>query len=1336
VVLAVVLIGVVPLIFLGLRVASRHPAVKRAVLSRIAPEIRGQMSVGELDIGLASLSFGDVLIELGGGGFAYVPSAAVNLSYRKLLTTGLRAERSLGNVIVSGPRVTLVYGAEPDTTAAAFDLATLVSVLPDYLGVSDATLTLEDASTGRRIDVTGVDLRLERREDGSIEGDAVGGCLGGDANLRADLLWDTASSTLSVSGELSDASLARALPFPPGLPVEPIKGRVWATFAGAYPSGRPGSIAVDFGFEDVGAEFPGVGERLDRVAGEGRFDGDVVAFSRLAGAWRTSEWSAAGAFCLSACDLEGVTVQAREVPLEPLVALVGGTPYELAGTVDLEIGVRGPLETSAVEVTASRGAASVAGVPVTSLRVDGVLTDEAIEIAVLRAEALGASIAATGRLVRGAAGEPWELDLAADVTGLDLEAVSSRLGLGVAEGRLDLRGVEVRGTTERLFLESIIAWQEATFAGLDLGTGAGGMLLSDGNLSATFSRADAGYAISGLVTDLFGDPAIDAEFELSQLAVSSLIGDATGAAVRLTLDGAVRVEGRPEDLDVAGSLTAEADGTLATLAVGGKLVGDAAGRTLTLSIDAPDATVRGVDLPFEGLLSLDASEVEFVSSDVAGVGELEIHIGLDDERPLSAGLVVSGARLPDIAGLVSGAPSPDGLAGLVFASVSVRGTLARPDASVQLHAGNVEIAGIGGLDATLVAHVEGRDVRLDEFVVRHHGRDVLSAEGSGSIDGALAVQIAGRGIPGPLLGGGPESRFDVKAGLGGLTRRPTFDCRVESSEGEFMGIPFDRFSARLTGAAGVLDLNPLAIERVQSYRLTATGRLPYALIAGREEPGEGSLTIEVDGDPLALLAELTGLVDSATGQGRMVAHLVVDGRDVSVVRGQLDATATSVRPAGIFEEITDLTARASVTDGALITGEIEGLVDGRRVSIASRRNRTAGDRELAPLHLYGLDLGVLGLSTDPLGVEANVPGLMLEGDVGRVAARGRDGAPEFLIGGPLERPFLWGELEYSDLSFTYPWSSSGDGDGGGHLLSRAEWSISMVAGRNLLYRRPDANLKIERGGALDFVGTPADGGLCVAGRLESSTGTVTYASNDFGVKLASVDFPPFCEPPRFYVEAETRVDDGTTVSLTIDSIEAALTLDAPGATLDETALVLASDSPDDNTRERILSKLQYGMSYELLEEEEQAALERRRAIGVLGSGLSGYVMRPLLAPVEARIRRSLRLDLVRLEVDFLQHFLAQIDRWNAQASTSSYEPFLSNSRVTFGKYVSRDWLLSYVGFAESFEEDLGDQRLGLRSELGIEYEVSRNTSLSLRMVYDPSFSGWDRKIAIENRYEF
>jgi hypothetical protein len=1336
VVLAVVIVGLVPLGFLGVRVGSRHPAVKRAVLSRIMPNVEGQLSIGELDIGLASLHIGDVVIDLEEAGSVYVPSATVNVSYRRFLAGGLEAQRALGSVILNGPRVRVVYGGGQPDTSGQFDPARLAELLPDYVGVSDGTVVFEDAATGRSAFVSSIDLLLERQEDGAIEGRVVASCLGGTGNLTADLAWDVVAQTLTAEGALEDAVLSRGLPLPESVPLDPVEGEIDATFLANSGSGS-GSLEIDFALSGGVMEILDFGERLTDVEGEGRFDGDVLDFTRLEGHWRDAEWSAAGAFCISACDLRGVTGRAVGVPLTPLVEIVGGTPFELEGTVDVDLLIRGTLDDPVVGIEAESRELVVDGVPVSNVRAAGELAGDVIEVHSARAEALGGTFDLRGTVGRAAEGEPWDVEAGGDVVGLDLSTLSELLTWGTAEGSLDLLDFEAEGTTERLDVESIMRWRDLAVGAVGIGDGAGGVLMRDGSLTVSLGAADGTFSLNGEVTDLFADPVVGAELVLSALPVDSLLGSKEGSVLQATLDGALRLEGSPADLAVEGNVVVEGTHSKATLGVTGGYRETTEGPDLALSVRSEDAAVRGVRVPFTADLAYDGERIVFDSADIGGVGEAHASVGLTGERPLLASLVVSEADLRDIITMVSGAEPPEGLAGLAFASVSVHGTLEELESSVQLQIGDAEFAGVTDLDAALLAVLRDGDLAIDEFTVTHGGRTIASADGSADLDGDIMLSVRGEGIPGPILGGGAESRFDMTMGIGGETRDPNFDARISASDGEFAGIPFDEFSARITGAGGLARVDPLALERSGIYRLSASGRVPYGEPEGGEEPGEGSLTIDVDGDPLALLFELASLGRSEGGEGRLSAHLVWEGGEVAVASARLDARADRAAPVALFDEIEDVEVRAEILDGAVAEAMVTGLVSGNRITLGSRRGVTLEGRLVPSLHMGGIDLGVLTLTTDPEGVEAAIPELMPPGDVGRITVRGQDGAPEAFIAGPDDHPLVWGELEYNDMSFTYPFEDTEE-EGALGFIETADLALRMSAGRNVWYRRTDASLRLERGSSLYFRGVPAEGGdLCVEGHVESTHGTVTYANSDFDVRLASVDFPPFCEPPRFFVEADTKVQDGTTITLKMDTIEAALPLaPAPGAPLDESALQLTSDAPEDNTREKVLSRLTYGVSYDLLEGGEQAALERREAIDVIGGQIAGVVMRPILAPIEARMRRNLHLDLVRIDVDFIQHFISKVDGWSAQSSSSTYVPFLGDSRLLLGKYFAEDWLISYVGRVDSYNAAVGDQQLAVKQEFGLEYEVSRNTSLSLRVVYDPTWPGWERRITIENRYLF
>ncbi|MCK4410409.1 MAG: hypothetical protein KAW67_09995, partial [Candidatus Eisenbacteria sp.] len=193
VVLAILVIAVLPLAFLGLKVVSRHPAAKRVVLGRIMPEVAGELTVGGLEMGLASLRFTDIMLRLEGGGHVRVPSATVNVSLPKLIIGGLMPQRSLSAIIISDPTVVIDYGHDraPDAPVGPlFDVSSLESYLPDYLGISGATISFRDARTERTLTIDSIDLLLERDGEGPVGGGASGNCLGGERNFEARFTWD------------------------------------------------------------------------------------------------------------------------------------------------------------------------------------------------------------------------------------------------------------------------------------------------------------------------------------------------------------------------------------------------------------------------------------------------------------------------------------------------------------------------------------------------------------------------------------------------------------------------------------------------------------------------------------------------------------------------------------------------------------------------------------------------------------------------------------------------------------------------------------------------------------------------------------------------------------------------------------------------------------------------------------------------------------------------------------------------------------------------------------------------------------------------------------------
>jgi hypothetical protein len=1349
VVLAILILAVLPLTFLGLKVASRHPAVKRVVLGRIMPEVEGELTVGELELGLASLRFTDVMLQLPGGGYVLVPSATVNVSLPRLIAGGLMPQRSLSTIIVSDPIVLIEYGHAPEPgeepgdepgeeepSGPPFDVTTLEGYLPDYLGISGASVVFRDARTERTLDIASIDLLLERHEDGLVTGGASGDCLGGDRNFLAQFTWDGGLQTLAAEGTLTGVALDSRLPVPPDVPVEFRSGMLSGAFRASVSPDTVRGLELGFDVADAVVFVTSLGETLRGVDARGRLRGGVATLETASGSWRSATWSVSGAATGDGV-MDGVLLGADGVPLAPVADLLGLAEHGIDGHVDVTARVGGRFDDPVAEVGLSRGDIIVGEFALDDVSGDVTLSARAITTDGFEARVYGGSVSVAGRLSRESADGPWRFEFEGDALDLDVGRIAeASMGDTAAGGRVSLRDAAGRGTLDRPDLESLLSWEDVTVSSVRLGSGAGGFLLSNGTASASLGSTDRTFAASCIVEDVFGAPSVGAEVVLSQMSVDTLLPALAEVLPDVALTGTIDAGGPSDSLSIAGEISLSSEVASATVSVAGSLTPavDGGGGGLALALDSPDAAVRNVATPFEASFSMDRSELRLSDVRVGEVAEADVRLGLSGERDLSAGFVVSGAALSDVLGAALG-EVPGGLSGLVFASVSVHGTVPSPVATAQVTVGAAEAAGVPGLDASAVVGFEDGVVTLSEFTMRESGRDVITAVGHAGPDGELELSVEGSGIPGPLLGGSSGTRFDATVGVGGTTDSPTVDGLVESSDGEFLGIPFDGCTARVTGADGVFRVDPFVLERSGRYRATAAGSAPYGLFRGEPDVADGTLSIDVDGNPLAFLCELTDAAECGSGTGSLHAVLVSDGEAVTVASARLEARTDRVVPAALFERIDDVEVGVSIMDGTVETGFVGGSVGGSAFSVRSDRGRTLLGRELAPLTAGGVDLGVLALSTDERGITANVPGLMLPDEFGRVALSGKDGEPDLLIAGPSSNPLLWGEIEFSDLSFTYPFVGSG-GAGFGDLMSVAEWSLRMRAGRNLWYWRPDANLNVERGGSLDFEGVPSEHTMCVSGRVTSTRGSVTYLHTDFDVREVSVEFPAFCEPPRFHIDAETRVADGTTIGLSMHATEGVPALTTAGVTMDESALVLSSDSPDDNTPEKIMSKLQYGVSYDLLEAEEQAALERRRAVDLIGTQIGLRVARPLLAPIESRIRRNLNLDLVRFDIDFVEHFLSQVDLWTASEGTSQYLPFTANTRMTLGKYISRDWLVSYLAVVEPYEEDIGEYTLGLRSELGLEYEVSRNTSLSLRVAYDPALAGWDRRVSIENRYEF
>ncbi len=1342
-ILAVILLGIIPAALVTLRVATRRPAVRSKLLSRFVPSIEGTIDVGDLEVGGASVRFSDVRIELENGSSVVVPSGSASISYRELAVNGLDLGGSLSTLILTDPSVTLAVGEEgdgsgavsADANGAGDGLDVLLESLPDYLGISGGTLTVLDRGSGRSLEVGDLDMLLERTAEGDLDGRAGGSLMaGGASNLSARVRLD--EDGLAVVGHVEEARISRDdyLPLPDN--VEALDGVVSAGFHLHAAVGEDVRLRIDPRLRDGVFRIAGA-DTVSSVGGAFAYEDGLVAVEGIDGRWRGADVSIRGGELETDTGIvRDLTFEATGVQAHVVRGMGADDLPSLEGELSLAAELSGRISDPAADVAITSRRLAVAGVVVEDVSASGRYAGGAVEIEQARAAFLGGIVSARGTLAADdETGEPY-VELRGSVSSIDLAELAA---LGWAEelaGRASLSDIVLTSHGGRNSGELLLSYENVRYGEIALGSGAGGLLVRDETAYISLDAPEMGYGLSGEI-ELGGEgQRIDGDVLLSGLRGDALVAGPAGRYLPLRMDGPLHVSGSLPEVDIDGIVGLTAEEAAATVHVTGRVRSAEPGSELVLMLRSDDASARGVELPFAAELSVSPAALTLSRFEAAGFAEAAGTLTLGETPAVRASAVLSGAPAKSAYRLATGSTAPASLDGLAFMSASVRGPVGDLEGSGQLQLARASIGDVADLDAVLVAALSGGSLEIREATIEHDGIEILRADGSVQLGGALTLALHGDGIPGPLMGGDESTRFSLAMGVDGTIESPTFDCRVESEGGEFLGVPFDRLLARATGASGDISLDQLTLDREGSYRVRATGRAPLGAVVDPDGPAEGELTLEVEDDPIALIGAMTGVFEEAKGDGRMMLHFVGDRESFSLVRGDVDARARLVRGAGVFEELTDVVASASIVDGVLARGRITAAVDGRQIEVASRRSVLVGGRLLEPLEIGGMDVGILAITTDERGVAVSIPGLMEQGDVGRAVARGRGDVGALLVAGPAEHPLLWGNLEFSDMSFTYPFTSSGS-PVSGNFFSRAEWSLTVTAGRNLWYRRPDANLKIDRGTGLDFAGIPEDHEFCVAGRASSSRGTVTYLNADFDVRTAFIDFPSFCEPPRFYIEGTTRTSDGTEITLSIVAEEqAGAALAGTGTPFDESTVVLRSDDPEDVTGEDVLARLTFGSDRESLEEEDIATLERQQAIEVVSSQVGVMVVRPLLSPVEGRMKRTLGLDLVRIDVDFVEHFLYQIDQWRAQEGAGRYQPFLADSRLTLGKYVAHDWLLSYEASAEAYEASVGGQSIGAQHEFGIEYEVSRNTSLSVKAVYDPALSGWDRRVSIENRFWF
>jgi hypothetical protein len=600
-------------------------------------------------------------------------------------------------------------------------------------------------------------------------------------------------------------------------------------------------------------------------------------------------------------------------------------------------------------------------------------------------------------------------------------------------------------------------------------------------------------------------------------------------------------------------------------------------------------------------------------------------------------------------------------------------------------------------------------------------------------------------------------RVDFAAG-----RNRGLEGRLQVAEPRLGGLTFDELSLSLSRGTtpGRISLDSLVLARggAAPLRLDLRGDLPFGA-------GELDLDLSIVGDLLHPLTVTSSGTPSrffhhASGRGDLRLGLGGGLLEPQIRDGRLELRRGSLGMASVFRRVRDLEARLEIQGGRLVIERCDARVGDTRLRIGNTWEAVADGHALDSwaLERPELDLGVLVLETlDPRGqpgaIELNLPGLMEPDWSARVVLLGAAAGERFFVAGPMERPQVRGRAQVDHAEFTYPFIKGDEAPtpllaATISLLNSIEWDLALQGGRNINYWRKlqgfdDTPVMDLVKGYLDRItldlyldptiqplritGQIDDESFRLAGDITCSRGTVLFLDKDFEVEEAGLSFDASTLLPVVWGRAVHNVmratdDPGLQSLFSQDARQVGLQFSAEDelgnrqlrGRWDEIRVELVggqSQGQDVFTRGQEELLVEMGLN----PYDPGASIE-----SLLPDVVAGFWEIPL-RPIESRIRRRLGLDEVRIFLPVLRNTVEEL--LSAQSTqervSQSYLDYLQGTRVILGKTVSRRTFASWTGQLVASTPVEGRSLVRVFQRCNLNYEVSRNLSLTGELVFDP-----------------
>jgi hypothetical protein len=676
--------------------------------------------------------------------------------------------------------------------------------------------------------------------------------------------------------------------------------------------------------------------------------------------------------------------------------------------------------------------------------------------------------------------------------------------------------------------------------------------------------------------------------------------------------------------------------------------------------------------------------------------------------------------------------------------ISIRGDMADPEYQVRLQGDRFIISDVGYYRFNIALDSQNRNLAIDTLGITLNNKPVLN--GSGMLD--FASQIVDLHASGAGLDAESISRTifsgkdllkgvaDYTVGMSGPLSAPQINSTIRLKDGDVEGILFDQIdlalSDSLTGNSffqarnHLVNINKLLAVKAGQYHLEVNGNFPLY------DNGRIDLKLAFDGDAFSFLPRADKVF--ADGACFSSINLQVTGTpgNLRITEGLINIDRGELWLNSVAEHIQNIHGRIELAKGSnnVTIKDFRGEVDGRPLMINTVEDVTTSDgKKLQHWYFKSLDLdfGILALETPEDGIRVQIPGFMLENELGNIALRGKTPSEKFYFAGPAKKPYAWGKVIYSDSRFTFPFNSEGDEEPTPvvQFLASVFWDVDIYPGTNLEYVRTipaflgrvDTEVSVDAAeDGLHVEGVIADKSFRAEGELYSTRGRVDYLDLNFRVDNFSVRFNPNEDKPEVSGRAWTTVRDSVgaipkTIYLELYAIDRETGEETVRSRWDDFRFRLVSADPTiGETQEQVLAYLGYSVDN-----------IKEKATEVGGAVTDNYIIRPLLRPIERRLENYFGMDLVRFNSGIAKNlFQASFGQGSKksdlygtpiyQDNLAPYALLLESSELTVGKYLSKDLYLTYTGQIVATALDNQNQ-FNFNHMVGLEYRFYKNLLL-------------------------